>query len=68
MRGRPKLVMTMRRKQVLEQLARSGGRISLAEVARRCGLFGGSDARRIVRDLQKMGAIKSIGHKGAELA
>lgn len=57
MRGRPKLVMTQRRKQVLEQLARSGGRISLAEVARRCGLYDYREARRVTDDLRKMGAI-----------
>lgn len=59
-RGRPKLVMTHRRRQVLEHLsacAAEGQRISLAHIARRCGLHDYRDARRIVGDLREMGAL-----------
>lgn len=59
-RGRPKLVMTRRRRQVLEQfadMAADGGRVSLANIARRCGLHSYRNARRIVSDLKEMGAL-----------
>lgn len=59
-RGRPRMAMTTRRKQVLETYAdraAHGERISLAELARRCGLYDYREARRIVGDLRQMGAL-----------
>ena len=59
-RGRPKLRLTARRRDVLSayaDAAASGGDIRLAEIARRCGLYDYRDARRIVGDLKAMGAI-----------
>jgi hypothetical protein len=59
-RGRPKLVMTHRRRQVLNHLtdcALNGERVTMAELARRCGLYDYRDVRRIVRDLNRMGAV-----------
>lgn len=59
-RGRPKLVMTHRRRQVLEELsdrAAIGERVTMAELARRCGLYDYRDARRIIRDLRQMGSV-----------
>lgn len=59
-RGRPSGQMTHRRRQVLEEYidaAQDGGRISLAQLARRCGLHDYRDARRIVTDLKRLGAI-----------
>lgn len=59
-RGRPKLVMTKRRRQVLAQLrkrATNGERITLGELVRSCGLHDRSSARRILRDLRTMGAV-----------
>lgn len=59
-RGRPRNAITRRRKQVLDQLcerASDGARISLGELARRCGLHDYRSARRIVRDLEKIGAV-----------
>ena len=59
-RGRPKLVMTRRRQQVLAHLAdrvADGERVTLASVARRCGLYDYRHARRIVNDLRAMGAL-----------
>lgn len=58
--ARPAGLMTKRRQQVLAQyevLASRGERISWAEVARRCGLHSYNDARRIVGDLKRMGAV-----------
>lgn len=58
MRGRPKLTMTHRRRQVLEALAEraaTGERITLGELVRSCGLYDRSSAKRILRDLRKMG-------------
>lgn len=60
-RGRPGMVMTHRRKQVFEQLAdraANGERVSLAELARRCGLTDYRNARRIVADLRRMGKLQ----------
>jgi hypothetical protein len=48
--------MTTRRKQVLAELqtaAEQGQRISLARLARRCGLYDYRDARRIVGDINR---------------
>lgn len=67
-RGRPKFTMTHRRRQVLEHyadMAANNEPIRWAEIARRCGLYSYNDARRIARDLEQMGAIKSIGQMGA---
>jgi hypothetical protein len=58
LRGRPKLTMTTRRRQVLaqmEQRAATGERITLGELVRRCGLYDRSSAKRILGDLRKMG-------------
>lgn len=59
-RGRPSGRMTPRRQRVLEALidaAASGEHISLAKIARRCGLTDYRNARRIRDDLRRMGAI-----------
>lgn len=59
-RGRPSGQMTHRRRQVLSEYAtaaQNGERISWAELARRTGLHSYNDARRIIRDLQQLGAI-----------
>jgi DNA-binding IclR family transcriptional regulator len=59
-RGRPKLVMTRRRRQVLRHLAdcvANGERITMGELVRRCGLYDRSSAKRILRDLRKMGQL-----------
>jgi hypothetical protein len=52
--------MTRRRRQVLNHLvdcALAGERVTMAELARRCGLYDYRDVRRIVKDLNKMGAV-----------
>jgi hypothetical protein len=52
--------MTHRRQQVLGEfadMAAQGQRISLASLARRCGLYDYRHARRIVNDLREMGAL-----------
>jgi hypothetical protein len=52
--------MTHRRRQVLNHLtdcALNGERVTMAELARRCGLYDYRDVRRIVRDLNRMGAV-----------
>lgn len=59
-RGRPSGQMTHRRRQVLEEYidaAQCGERISLAQIARRCGLYDYREARRIVSDLKGMGEL-----------
>ncbi len=59
-RGRPPAQMTHRRRQVLERImdaAADGERISLARLARECGLTDYRNARRIVRELNRMGVI-----------
>jgi len=59
-RGRPAGLMTHRRQQVLEEIADAvahGESITLARLARRCGLYDYRNARRIMRDLKEMGAI-----------
>lgn len=59
-RGRPSGRMTQRRQQVLaayvDRVA-NGERVSLAELARRCGLYDYREARRVVADLRQLGAI-----------
>src|SRR5688500_3532273 len=60
MRGRPKMQMTLRRRQVLEAFeaeAREGVCPSLSRLARRCGLYDYRDARRVISDLRAMGQI-----------
>jgi hypothetical protein len=60
MAGRPKFQMTTRRRQVLEHMmdrSADGERLSFASLARRCGLYDYREARRIVTDLHRMGAI-----------
>lgn len=59
-RGRPAGVMTQRRRQLLEahrRLAAEGGRVSICRLARECGLYDYRDARRIIADLRRMGAL-----------
>lgn len=59
-RGRPPQRMTHRRQQVLEQMteaAKNGEQVSLARLARRCGLYDYRHARRIVGDLRKMSLV-----------
>lgn len=56
-RGRKPMQMTHRRRQVLEEIRKAhaeGQKITLARLARRCGLYDYRDARRIVDDLKKM--------------
>lgn len=60
MRGRPPGQMTRRRQQVLQvyqERIENGERVSLAELARKCGLWDYRKARRIVDDLRRMGRI-----------
>jgi len=60
MRGRPAGQMTHRRQQVLErysEAATTGECISLARMARECGLCDYREARRVVGDLKRLGAI-----------
>ena len=50
--------MTHRRRQVLEAItetAKAGEQVSLARLARRCGLYDYREARRILADLRKLG-------------
>lgn len=52
--------MTHRRKQIFEEMADAaarGEKITLASLARRCGLYDYRHARRIKRDLERMSAI-----------
>jgi hypothetical protein len=59
-RGRPPGAMTHRRQQVLQELsqaATNGERVTLARLARSCGLYDYREARRIMRDLNKLRAI-----------
>jgi hypothetical protein len=59
-RGRPAGQMTHRRRQVLEALTQAaceGERITLARLARRCGLYDYRHARRVVGDLRRIGAL-----------
>jgi hypothetical protein len=49
--------MTHRRRQVLEHLCERDTPPTWAEIARRCGLYDYRAAKRIARDLKKMGAI-----------
>lgn len=59
-RGRPAGAMTTRRRQVLAALteaASEGQPVSLARLARRCGLYDYRQARRVVGDLRRIGAL-----------
>jgi len=59
-RGRPPGKLTHRRQQVLSEIADAvaqGEHVTLASLARRCGLYDYRDSRRIMTDLKKMGAI-----------
>lgn len=61
-RGRPKHVMTNRRRQILreyENMAFHRQPVSYAELARRTGLFSYRNARRIVQDLRRMHVLPS---------
>jgi hypothetical protein len=52
--------MTHRRKQVLEEIADAvaqGENVTLARLARRCGLYSYNDARRIMNDLRQIGQL-----------
>jgi DNA-binding IclR family transcriptional regulator len=52
--------MTRRRLDVLHEYSQAieaGERISLAELARRCGISDYNSARRILNDLRRMGRI-----------
>jgi len=52
--------MTHRRRQVLEKyvdITQAGERVSISRLSRECGLYDYRDARRIFRDLQRMGQI-----------
>lgn len=60
-RGRPLGQMTHRRRQVLDEMTRAanrGERITLAALARRCGLYDYRHARRILNDLREIGAAR----------
>lgn len=59
-RGRPPGQMTHRRRQILAEYARAANRgesPTLAQLARRCGLYDYREARRIMKDLERMGAL-----------
>ena len=59
-RGRPAGQMTHRRQQVLAEIADAvaqGERVTLASLARRCGLHDYRNARRIMSDLKRIGAV-----------
>jgi len=59
-RGRPALLMTKRRQQVLNEyqiMVAEGGKVRLAELARRCGLYSHNEARRTLEALRKMGHV-----------
>jgi hypothetical protein len=61
-RGRPTGQITHRRRQVLDYLidrAAEGERITLGRLVRSCGLYDRSAAKRILRDLRKMGAVSA---------
>jgi hypothetical protein len=54
------MTMTRRRRQILLELtdcAANGERVTLGQLVRRCGLYDRSSAKRILRDLKKMGQL-----------
>lgn len=58
MRGRPTGQMTHNRRAILREMAEAserGERISLAELARRCGLHDYRKARRTLDDIRRYG-------------
>lgn len=58
--GRPPGQMTHNRRRVLAEYAEAiaqGQRVSLAELARRTGLYDYRDARRALADLRRMGRV-----------
>lgn len=58
--ARPANLMTHCRRKVLEEIteaAAHGEHISLARLARRCGLYDYRHARRIKRDLERMSVL-----------
>lgn len=59
-RGRPAGRMTVRRRQAFDAIteaAANGEKITLARLARKIGVYSYRDARRIVGDLRKLGAV-----------
>lgn len=59
-RGRPPGRMTLRRRQAYEAIteaAANGESISLARLARTIGVYDYREARRIVGDLRRLGAV-----------
>lgn len=59
-RGRPANLMTARRRQVLEccrAAAARGERLSLARIARACGMYDYRKVRRVLADLRRMGEM-----------
>ncbi|MBY8825101.1 hypothetical protein [Sphingomonas colocasiae] len=59
-RGRPANIMTTRRRQVLEQYqaaAAAGEPVSLARIARACGMYDYRKVRRVIADLRRMGVV-----------
>lgn len=59
-RGRPAGRMTVRRRQAFDAIteaAANGEKITLARLARKIGVYSYRDARRIVDDLRKLGAV-----------
>lgn len=62
-RGRPKLVMTRRRRQMLVYLterAMAGERVTLGRIVRECGFYQREDAKRVLRDLKAMGRTRNF--------
>lgn len=62
--GRPALTMTPRRLQVLRAMIeakKKGERLSFPRLAVICGLHDHQSAKRIVRDLERMGFTLSDG-------
>lgn len=58
MRGRPAGKMTHNRRAILRELAMAserGERVSLAELARRCGLYDYREARQTLADIRRYG-------------
>lgn len=56
--GRPKGQMTRHRKAILHEIAAAcerGEHISLAELARRTGMYDYRDARRVLQEIQRYG-------------
>lgn len=59
-RGRPAGRMTLRRRQAFDAIteaAANGESITPAHLARKIGVYSYRDAKRIVGDLKKMGAL-----------